>query len=150
MYESSAEAGIIERRCTVAQLIVHGRVALQTVTALANLLRPPLPQDFPQNPFPVDAQIAEAQGSDGWTDQRLERLAEMSVSDGGAGLYCWESVLVAGAQLGSAGPGPRTRLPVTAAGFPGAAEQLAAILDPKPRQPAANPRPARPLGREIF
>ena len=50
----------------MAQLIVHDRVALQTVTALANLLRPPLPQDFPQNPFPVDAQIAEARGSDGW------------------------------------------------------------------------------------
>ena len=132
----------------MAQLIVHGRVALQTVTALANLLRPPLPQDFPQNPFPVDVQIAEAQGSDGWTDQRLERLAEMSVSDGGAGLYCWESVLVAGAGawLGWARaphspPGDGRRLPSGAA---------AAILDPKPRQPAANPRPARPLGREIF
>ena len=70
MYEeSSAEAGIIERRCTVAQLIVHGRVALQTVTALANLLRPPLPQDFPQNPFPVDAQIAELSGQMGGIDQ---------------------------------------------------------------------------------
>ena len=54
------------REGTVAQLKVYsGRVALQTVTALANLLRPPLPPDFPQNPFPVEAQIAEARESDG-------------------------------------------------------------------------------------
>ena len=72
MYESSAEAGIIERRCTVAQLIVHGRVALQTVTALANLLRPPLPQDFPQNSFPVDVR-SESSGSTGSDGSALER-----------------------------------------------------------------------------
>ena len=104
----------------MAKLIVHGRVAVQTVTALANLLRPPLPPDFPQNPFPVDAQIGgPGVRWVGWIS--FGKTREMSVSDGGAGLYCWESVLVAGAQLGSAGPGPRTRLPVTAAGFPAAA-----------------------------
>ena len=49
----------------MAQLIVHDRVALQTVTALANLLRPPLPPDFPQNPFPVDARIGGPWGQMG-------------------------------------------------------------------------------------
>ena len=48
-----------------------------------------------------------------------------------------------------------TRLPVTAAGFPRSENRppaaRAAILDPKPRQPAANPRPARqPLGNILM
>ena len=68
MYERAAlcrGGGHYREEGTVAQLKVYGRVALQTVTALANLLRPPLPPDFPQNPFPVEAQIAEARESDG-------------------------------------------------------------------------------------
>ena len=123
----------------MAKLIVHSRVAVQTVTALANLLRPPLPPDFPQNPFPVDAQIGgPGVRRVGWIS--FGKTREMSVSDGGAGLYCWESVLVAGAQLGSAGPGPRTRLPVTAAGFPAAAAggHLGSKAPPAGGQPPAS------------
>ena len=47
---------------------------------------------------------------------RQQRSKEMSVSDVGAGLYCCESVLVAGAVLGSAGPGPLSLSP-PAGGF---------------------------------
>ena len=56
----------------MARLTVHSRVAVQTVTALANLLRPPLPQDFPQNSFPVDVR-SESSGSTGSDGSALER-----------------------------------------------------------------------------
>ena len=43
LYECRVEVGIIERVPTLQRFIVHGRVPVQTVTALANLLRPSLP-----------------------------------------------------------------------------------------------------------
>ena len=47
----------------------------------------------------------------------------MSVSDVGAGLYCCESVLVAGAVLGSAGPGPLSLSLSTSRRLPAAAHR---------------------------
>ena len=72
LYQCRVEVGIIERGPTLQRFIVHGRVPVQTVTALANLLRPPLPQDFPQNSFPVDVR-SESSGSTGSDGSALER-----------------------------------------------------------------------------